>query len=104
MRINIFDCRDCSAEEIIELMITLNPELNDPVKRRKVYVGVTGNIRERLLRHNVDVALFSAQTANRMVAKKVENIAYEMGFNIGNVSWGGNGTNSHSIYVYACLL
>ncbi len=91
-----------SAEEIVDYMIKLNPELEGPIKRQKVYVGATGNIEERLRRHNAPRAIFCAQTANRRVAAKVEEVAHNEGFYIGDVTWGGNGTNSHSIYVYAC--
>lgn len=102
MELDIKDCRSMSAEEIVDYMIKLNPELRGPIKRLRVYVGATGNIAERLRRHNASRAIFCAQTANRRVAAKVEEVACSQGFNIGNVTHGGNGTNSHSIYVYAC--
>lgn len=102
MKLDILDCHDMSAEEIVELMIKMNPELEGPIKRQKVYVGATGNIEERLRRHNATKLLFCARTANQRVAAKVEEIAVAYGFNIGDVTWGGNGTNSHSVCVYAC--
>ena len=102
MEIKIFDCRDYSAAEILEFMIKLNPSLRYPANRRRVYVGATFNIDERLYRHNArENLIFCAQTAHQNVAAKVEELAYESGFNIGEVKWGGNGTNSYSIYVYA---
>ena len=101
MKLEILDCHDMSAEQIIELMIKLNPDLKGPIKRQKVYVGATGNIEERLRRHNATKVLFCARTASQKVAAKVEEIACSLGFCIGNVMYGGNGTNSHSIYVYA---
>lgn len=82
------------------------PSLRNRACRKRVYVGATGNVAARLQRHNVsdDEFLFSAQTAHRCVAAKVERLAYENGFRIGDVSWGGNGTNSLSIYVYAYII
>lgn len=101
MKLEILDCHDMSAEQIIELMIKQNPDLKGPIKRQKVYVGATGDIEERLRRHNATKVLFCARTASQRVAAKVEEIACSLGFCIGNVTHGGNGTNSHSIYVYA---
>ncbi len=101
MELVILDCHEMSAEEIVELMIKLNPDLKGPIKRQKVYVGATGNIEERLRRHKVDKPLFYARTASQRTAAKVEEIACSLGFCIGDVTHGGNGTNSHSIYVYA---
>ena len=98
----IYDCRDYSAEEIIEHMIELYPALEHQENRRRIYVGATGNIAERLYRHNAeDKVIFCAQTAHQNVAAKVEALAHDYGFNIGKVTHGGNGTNSHSINVYA---
>ena len=98
----IYDCSDFSAEEIINYMIELNPSLRRLENRRRTYVGATKDINERLYRHNAaDEVIFCAQTAHQNVAAKVESIAYDLGFNIGSVKWGGNGTNSYSIYVYA---
>lgn len=102
MELDIKDCRSMSAEEIVDYMIELNPELEGPIKRLKVYVGATGNIEERLRRHNVTKVLFCARTASQKVAAKVEEVAHSQGFDIGNVTHGGNGTNSHSVFVYAC--
>ena len=100
--IRIYDFRDFSAEEIINYMIGLNPSLKHVANRRRIYVGATRNIEERLYRHNAkDEVIFCAQTAHQNVAVKVEALAYNLGFNIGSVKWGGNGTNSYSIYVYA---
>ena len=100
--IKIYDCRTFSAEEIINYMIGLNPSLKHVANRRRIYVGATRNIGERLYRHNAeDEVIFCAQTAHQNVAAKVEALAYNLGFNIGSVKWGGNGTNSYSIYVYA---
>lgn len=90
-----------SAEEIVELMIKLNPDLRSLIKRQKVYVGATGNIEGRLRCHNAKRILFCARTASQRVAAEVERVAASRGFNIGKVTHGGNGTNSHSIYVYA---
>ena len=101
MKLQILDCHDLSAEEIVDYMIELNPDLQSLIKRQKVYVGATGNIEERLRRHKVDKPLFYARTASQRVAAKVEEIACNLGFCIGNVTHGGNGTNSYSIYVYA---
>ena len=58
MKFEPIDCHEMSAEEIVELMIKLNPDLKGPIKRQKVYVGATGNIEERLRRHKVDKPLF----------------------------------------------
>ena len=102
MKFEPIDCHKMSAEEIVELMIKLNPDLKGPIKRQKVYVGATGNIEERLRRHKVDKPLFYARTASQRTAAKVEEIACSLGFCIGDVTHGGNGTNSHSIFVYAC--
>lgn len=101
MKFEPIDCHEMSAGEIVELMIKLNPDLKGPIKRQKVYVGATGNIEERLRRHKVDKPLFYARTASQRTAAKVEEIACSLGFCIGDVTHGGNGTNSHSIYVYA---
>ncbi len=65
MELDIKDCRSMSAEEIVDYMIKLNPELRGPIKRLRVYVSATGNIAERLRRHNASRAIFCAQTANR---------------------------------------
>ncbi len=100
--LNIYDCRDLSAKEIIEYMMELYPSLRYLKERRQTYIGATGDIAERLYRHNAaDEVIFCARTAHRNVAAAVEALAHNMGFNIGDVKWGGNGTNSHSIYVYA---
>ena len=105
MELDIKDCRDYSAEEIINYFMELYPSLRNPANRRRVYIGVTGNIEERLYRHNAkDNLLFCAQTAALWVAAKVEEIANGLGFEIGDVSHGGNGTNSYSIYVYAYFI
>ena len=58
MELDIKDCRSMSAQEIVDYMIKLNPSLNGPIKRLKVYVGATGNIAERLRRHNASKAIF----------------------------------------------
>ncbi len=101
----MMDCRNFSAERIIDYLMELYPELYNRDNRRRVYIGVTGNIAERLYRHNAkDNLLFCAQTATRWVAAKVEKIADELGFEIGDVHHGGNGTNSKSIYVYAYFI
>lgn len=102
---NTKDCRNYSAEEIIDYFMELYPSLKNPANRRRVYIGVTGNIVERIRRHNAkDNLLFSVQTAAQWVAAKVEELAHRLGFNIGDVQHGGNGTNSNSIYVYAYLI
>jgi hypothetical protein len=101
MNKDILNCRNYSAEEIIEFMIKLNPELKMEENRSNVYVGATKDIKERMRRHNVKELLFAAKTASQRVAAKVEEVALRYGFQIGNVSYGGNGTNSHSIYIYA---
>ena len=44
------NCRDLSAKEIVDYIIELNPDLRDVKNRIRVYVGVTGNIEERLRR------------------------------------------------------
>ena len=97
------NCRDLSAKEIVEYIIELNPDLRDVKNRIRVYVGVTGNIEERLRRHNAIEVLFIGQTANQGVAAAVEAEARRRGFYIGKVGHGGNGTNSYSIYVYTYL-
>ena len=102
MNFKPIDCHKMSAEEIVELMIKLNPDLKGPIRRQKVYVGATGNIEERLRRHKVDKPLFYARTASQSTAAKVEEFACSLGFCIGDVTHGGNGTNSHSVCVYAC--
>ena len=101
MKLEILDCHDLTAEQIVDYMIELNPDLRCLIKRQKVYVGATGNIEERLSRHNAKRILFCARTASQRVAAEVERVAAARGFNIGKVTHGGNGTNSHSIYVYA---
>ena len=99
------DCRLMSAAEIIDCLIELYPELENPANRRRVYIGVTGNIKNRLYRHNAkNNLLFCAQTAAQWVAAKVEEIAHGLGFEIGDVRHGGNGTNCYSIYVYAYFI
>ena len=102
MKFEPIDCHNLSAEEIFRLMIKRNPALKGMIKRQKVYVGATGDIEERLRRHKVEKPLFYARTASQKVASEVERIAVTRGFNIGNVTYGGNGTNSHSVFVYAC--
>ena len=97
------NCRDLSAKEIVDYIIELNPWLRDINNRDLVYIGVTGDIEERLRRHNAIEVLFIGQTANQGVAAAVEVEARRRGFYIGKVGHGGNGTNSYSIYVYAYL-
>ena len=46
------NCRDLSAKEIVDYIIELNPWLRDINNRDLVYIGVTGDIEERLRRHN----------------------------------------------------
>lgn len=99
-----FDCRDCTAEEILSLLYEKLPRLGRERRKRKmVYVGATGDVAKRVREHRItpDKVLFCALTAHRRVAAKVEWLAREQGFNIGKVEWGGNGTNSFSRYVYA---
>ena len=98
------NCRDLSAKEIVDYIIELNPWLRDINNRDLVYIGVTGDIEERLRRHNAIEVLFIGQTANQGVAAAVEVEARRRGFYIGKVGHGGNGTNSYSIYVYAYLM
>ena len=104
MKLEIIDCRDLSAKEILDEMIRMHPWLEDPDNRQWVYVGATGDINERLYRHNAKKVLFCAQTANQRVAAAVEEEALKLGFCIGNVKHGGNGTNSFSIYIYAYII
>lgn len=104
MDIHVYNCRNLSAQEIITAIIEKYPWLKCEENRRLVYIGATKDIGDRLRRHRAGRVLFCGQTANQMVAAKVEDIAYKMGFYIGGVSWGGNGTNSYSIYVYAYLI
>ena len=105
MEIPFYECRDYTAEEIIAFMIKKSPVLRQRAARRRVYVGASGNVAERLYRHNArERLLFCARTAHRNVAAAVERLAHEMGFCIGNVEWGGCGTNSHSVFVYAYRL
>ena len=102
-----YDCRDYTAEEIIDLLLDVNYELKyDRTRRKRVYVGATSDVKSRARDHNitVDDIFFCAQTTHQKVAAKVERLAKEAGFNIGNVSWGGNGTNSKSLYVYAYVI
>ena len=101
MEIEILDCHDLSAEEIVAYMIEQNPDLRSLIKRQQVYVGATGDIEGRLRSHNAKRILFCARTASQRVAAEVERVAAARGFNIGKVTHGGNGTNSHSVYVYA---
>ena len=105
--IQSYDCRNYSAKEIILLLFDLFPELqNNRKMRRRVYLGATNDVERRAREHKipVDKIIFCAQTANQRVAAKVEELAKELGFNIGNVDHGGNGTNSHSIYIYAYVV
>ena len=102
MEYHIYDCVNLSADEIINYLIEIYPELQDRRARAGVYIGTTGNIADRLYRHNAkDNLLFCAKVANRRVAARFEKIALESGFQIGDVIHGGNGTNSYSIFVYA---
>lgn len=100
----IIDCHCFSAKEILNLIIKQNPELRYIENRRRVYIGATSNIAERLYRHNARKVIFCAKTACQRVAAAVEAEALKMGFNIGNVKHGGNGTNSRSIYIYAYII
>ena len=104
MEIRIQDCRHFSAEEIIKAIMNRHTWLKKKENRCYVYIGATKDIKDRLRRHKATKILFCAQTANRRVASKVEEVANRLGFNIGDVSWGGNGTNSYSIYVYAYMI
>ena len=105
MEIPFYECRDYTAKEILNLMIEENPSLQHRAARGRVYVGASGNVAERLRRHNArERLLFCARTAHRNVAAAVERLAHEMGFCIGNVEWGGCGTNSHSVFVYAYIM
>lgn len=97
----LYNCSDLTAEEIITYIIEFNPELYDITRRAGCYVGATGNIASRLYRHKADRVIFCARVANSRVAAAVERKAAECGFDIGNVTWGGNGTNTRSVYVYA---
>ena len=101
------DCKSYTAEEIISLLFDIYPELqNHQRKRKHVYIGMTNDIKRRTLEHNIsiDEIIFYAQTANQRVAAKVEELAKELGFEIGEVEHGGNGTNSYSIYIYAYVI
>ena len=66
------NCRDLNAKEIVEYIIELNPDLRDVKNRIRVYVGVTGDIEERLRWHNAGVVLFRGQTASQAVAAAME--------------------------------
>lgn len=100
----LFDCRKLNAKKILELLIELNPELRDIEKRRNVYVGATSNIKERIYRHHATRVIFRALTMSRNVAAAVEREAAILGFNIGKVKHGGNGTNDRSVYIYAYMM
>ncbi len=106
MKNTIYNCRHKSAEEIIAFIIELYPSLVERKNRKHIYIGVTGDIATRARAHNISTEeiIFCARTASRRVAAKVERIAHSLGFFIGNVSWGGNGTNSRSIYTYAYVI
>ena len=107
MEITSIDCRDYKAEQVIALLFDIHPELqNSSRKRKRVYIGVTNDIYRRAREHNIsiDEIIFYAQTAAQWVAAKVEEIAHEQGFEIGDVKHGGNGTSSYSIYVYAYVI
>ena len=107
MEITIIDCRGYKAEQVMALLFDIHPELqNSKMKRKRVYIGVTNDINRRAREHNIsiDEIIFYAQTAAQWVAAKVEEIAHELGFKIGDVKHGGNGTNSYSIYVYAYVI
>ena len=107
MKITSIDCRDYTAEQVIALLFDIHPELqNSKRKRSRVYVGITNDIERRAREHNIAIneIVFYAQTSAQWVAAKVEELAYELGFAIGDVEYGGNGTNSHSIYVYAYVI
>ena len=79
------DCRNCSAEEILRLLLDTYPSLYDTANRKLVYVCATCDVEERLRKHNVDIddVIFCAMTASRRVAARVEELAREMGFCIG---------------------
>ncbi len=107
MEITSIDCRNYTAKEVLLLLYDHFPELqNSKRKRKRVYVGVTGDIVRRAREHNIALSeiIFYAQTAAQWVAAKVEKLAKELGFEIGDVEHGGNGTNSHSVYVYAYVI
>lgn len=107
MKDTSIDCRNYTAEEIILLLFDIYPELQNSKRRRKrVYVGVTNDIVRRAREQNIalDEIIFYAQTATQLVAAKAERLAKELGFEIGDVKHGGNGTNSCSIYVYAYVI
>ena len=102
-----YDCRDYTAEEILLLLYDIHPELEyDKRKRKRVYVGVTGDVKGRAQDHKItlDEIIFCAQTTHRRVAAKVERLAHDAGFYIGKVAHGGNGTNSRSLFVYAYVI
>lgn len=106
MKYKIYDCRNLGANEIVDYLVELYPFLECKANRKNVYIGATGNVDDRLRRHNAGPGefLFCAKTAHRNVAAKVEEIAGGLGFEIGKVQHGGNGTNSFSIYVYAYMI
>ena len=107
MKHTSIDCRHYTAKEILLLLFDLYPELqNSRSRRKRVYIGVTNDTERRAREHNItiDEIIFCAQTANQRVAAKVEEIAKELGFEIGDVEYGGNGTNSYSIYIYAYVI
>lgn len=107
MEITSIDCRDYKAEQVIALLFDIHPELqNSRRKRKRVYIGVTNDINRRAREHNISIEeiIFYAQTAAQWVAAKVEEIAHKQGFKIGDVKYGGCGTNSYSIYVYAYVI
>ena len=49
------DCRNCSAEEILRLLLDTYPSLYDRANRKLVYVGAKCDVEERLRKHNVDI-------------------------------------------------
>ena len=67
--------------------------------RSIVYVGVTGNIEERLRRHNAREVIFRGQTANQDVAAAVEDEARRRVFISGKSSMAGT-ERTAILYMY----
>lgn len=100
---NPIDFTKVTIDEILSYFkckFRIDVESDKNPNKKEYYCGITNNIKQNLLRHNISRYLVCCQCASFDVAKEVEEKLGREGFDIGDVKHGGNGGAEDSVYVY----
>lgn len=73
---------------------------NGNISKFNYYCGITNDIESNLVRHHIDRYLIGFKCDTVEIAARAEEMLGSMGFDIGEVSRGGNGAAPDSVYVY----